>query len=164
MISMDILISTQRPEMEECQTGLLSRPHYDARIYWTLGLPSSWIISRTKLRIFSKASVSFEFLMSLYATINIGRLYLRYTLIYLRYFSDGGTCISFNPKDDTIFLVGTESGTVYKCTTEYSSIFLETYLAHTMPLYNICWNTYIPSIFLTCAAEMIIKIWDEKST
>ena len=42
--------------------------------------------------------------------------------------------------------------------------FLETYPAHNTPIYNISWNTYVPSIFLTCAAEWMIKIWDHKST
>lgn len=77
--------------------------------------------------------------------------------------SDGGRCIAFNPNDDTLFLVGTDEGIVYKCTTEYSSKFLMTYEAHNTPIYNICWNPFLPSIFLTCASEWIIKIWDHNS-
>ena len=64
--------------------------------------------------------------------------------------------------DETMFLVGTDEGLVYKCTTEYSSRFLQTYHAHNSPVYNICWNTYVTSVFLTCAAEWMIKIWDHK--
>ena len=79
-------------------------------------------------------------------------------------FLDGGKCISFNPKDESIFLIGTDGGNVYQCTTDYSSIFINTYVAHNMPVYNVCWNHYVPSIFLTCAADWLIKIWDEKST
>ena len=63
------------------------------------------------------------------------------------FLSDGGRCISFNPKDNTRFLVGTDEGIVYKCSTEYSSVFLETYPAHEMPLYSVCWNWYVPSNF-----------------
>ena len=77
---------------------------------------------------------------------------------------DGGRCVAFNPNDDTMFLVGTDEGLIYKCTTEYSSRFLETYPAHNTPIYNIAWNPYVPSIFLTCAAEWMIKIWDHNST
>ena len=55
--------------------------------------------------------------------------------------SDGGRCVAFNPNDDTMFLVGTDEGLIYKCTTEYSSRFLETYPAHNTPIYNISWNT-----------------------
>ena len=68
--------------------------------------------------------------------------------------------MTFNPGDDTMFLVGTDEGLIYKCTTEYSSKYLETYHAHNTPIYNIAWNRYVPSIFLTCAAEWMIKIWD----
>ena len=39
-------------------------------------------------------------------------------------FLDGGKCISFNPKDESIFLIGTDGGNVYQCTTDYSSIFI----------------------------------------
>ena len=76
------------------------------------------------------------------------------------FISDGVRSISFKPDDDTIFLVGTDEGLVYKCTTEYSSKFLHTYKAHETPVYNIVWNTYVPSIFMTCAAEWHLKIWD----
>ena len=79
------------------------------------------------------------------------------------FLSDGGRCIAFNPADDTLFLVGTDEGIVYKCTTEYSSKFLMTYEAHNTPIYNICWNPFLPSIFLTCASEWIVKIWDHNS-
>ena len=75
---------------------------------------------------------------------------------------DGGRCVAFNPGNDTIFLVGTDEGLIYKCTTEYSSKFLGTYIAHNTPIYNVAWNSYVPSIFLTCASEWMIKIWDHK--
>lgn len=72
--------------------------------------------------------------------------------------------MAFNPNDDTMFLVGTDEGLIYKCTTEYISKFLQTYPAHNTPIYNIAWNPYVSSIFLTCAAEWMIKIWDHNST
>ena len=75
---------------------------------------------------------------------------------------DGIRCIAFKPDDDTIFLVGTDEGLVYKCTTEYSSKFLNTYQAHDTPVYNIVWNTYVPSIFMTSGAEWHVKIWDHQ--
>ena len=52
---------------------------------------------------------------------------------------------------------------VYLCTTQYSSRYLNTYAAHNTPVYNIQWNTFIPNIFITCASERIIKIWDKDS-
>ena len=93
-------------------------------------------------------------------------------------FSDSGRAISFKPDDDSTFLVGTDEGItfllskfslislsspgmVYLCTTQYSSRHLNTYQAHNTPVYNIQWNTFIPNIFITCASEWIIKIWDK---
>ena len=52
---------------------------------------------------------------------------------------------------------------VYLCTTEYSSKFLATFEAHSTPVYTIKWNTFIPNIFLTCAAEWLVKVWDINS-
>ena len=78
--------------------------------------------------------------------------------------SDSGRAISFKPDDGSTFLVGTDEGMVYLCTTQYSSRYLNTYPAHNTPVYNIQWNTFIPNIFITCASEWIVKIWDRDST
>ena len=74
---------------------------------------------------------------------------------------DSGRAISFKPDDGSTFLVGTDEGMVYLCTTQYSSRYLNPYPAHNMPVYNIQWNTFISNIFITCASEWIIKIWDK---
>ena len=42
-------------------------------------------------------------------------------------FTDSGRAISFKPDDDSTFLVGTDEGMVYLCTTQYSSRYLNTY-------------------------------------
>ena len=60
--------------------------------------------------------------------------------------------------------MGTDEGLVHLCTTEYSSQYLNTYSGHNTPVYNIQWNTFLPSVFLTCAAEWGIKIWDKDYT
>ena len=49
-------------------------------------------------------------------------------------------------------------------TTQYSSQYLRTYLAHSTPVYNIQWNSFVPNIFVTCAAEFVLKIWHKDST
>ncbi len=72
--------------------------------------------------------------------------------------------MTFNPTDSSMFLVGTDEGFVYKCTTEYSSKYLSTYPAHNTPIYNMAWNQYVPSVFLTCGAEWMVKIWDHNAT
>ena len=52
----------------------------------------------------------------LYITVN-SIIVTKYDLFDL----DSGRAISFKPDDETTFLVGTEEGIVYLCTTQYSS-------------------------------------------
>ena len=56
--------------------------------------------------------------------------------------------------------VGTDEGDIYLVTTEYASTYLASYRAHATPVYNIQWNNFIPTVFLSCAAEWTVKIWD----
>ncbi|XP_046434111.1 dynein intermediate chain 2, ciliary isoform X2 [Neodiprion pinetum] len=74
-----------------------------------------------------------------------------------------GTCIAFHPNDGNIFLVGTEEGTIYKCNTAYSSIYMRTYdEAHNMPVHRIVFNKYNSSIFASCSGDWRIKIWEDE--
>ncbi|KAG5314080.1 DYI2 protein, partial [Acromyrmex insinuator] len=74
-----------------------------------------------------------------------------------------GTCIAFHPADQNVFLVGTEEGSMYKCNTAYSSIYMRTYQeAHTMPVYRIVFNKYNSSIFASCSGDWRIKIWEDE--
>ena len=59
------------------------------------------------------------------------------------------------------FLVGTEEGKIYLCTTLYSSEVLKTYSAHNTPVQSICWNPFLTSVFITCASELCVKIWNK---
>ena len=68
--------------------------------------------------------------------------------------------MAFKPDDESLYLVGTDEGIIHLCTTEYASKYLNTFPAHNTPIYNIQWNTFLPNIFLTCAAEWTVKIWD----
>ncbi|KAL2726546.1 hypothetical protein V1478_006824 [Vespula squamosa] len=74
-----------------------------------------------------------------------------------------GTCISFYPSDEHVFLVGTEEGNIYKCNTAYSSIYMQTYNeAHNMPVYRIVFNKYNSKIFASCSGDWKIKIWEDE--
>ena len=86
---------------------------------------------------------------------------MTWSLNHIPVFLDSGRALSFKPDDDSIYLVGTDEGQIHLCTTEYASQFLNTYEAHNTPIYNIQWNTFLPNIFITCAAEWGIKIWDK---
>lgn len=72
------------------------------------------------------------------------------------------SCMVFHPKDPLIFLVGTEEGIIYKCSTLYTSTYLFTYKAHHMPVYRIDYNKYNHDIFASCSGDWRIKIWEDK--
>ncbi|XP_076686586.1 dynein intermediate chain 2, ciliary [Andrena cerasifolii] len=73
-----------------------------------------------------------------------------------------GTCLAFHPADQNVFLVGTEEGTIYKCNTAYSSVYMKTYNeAHNMPVYRIVFNKFNSSIFASCSSDWRIKIWED---
>ena len=65
------------------------------------------------------------------------------------------------PDSDDKFVVGTEEGEIYLCTTHFSSKALKTYSAHNTPVQSICWNTFLTNVFITCASEMLVKIWSK---
>ena len=73
---------------------------------------------------------------------------------------DSGRAIAFKPDDPNRYLIGTDEGDIYLCTTEYASTYLANYQAHATPVYNIMWNSFIPTVFISCAAEWSVKIWD----
>jgi len=56
--------------------------------------------------------------------------------------------------------VGTERGLIHKCSKAYSSQYMDTYVAHSMAVYKVAWNTFHPKIFITCSADWSVKIWD----
>ncbi|KAJ8933169.1 hypothetical protein NQ314_014176, partial [Rhamnusium bicolor] len=71
------------------------------------------------------------------------------------------SCVKMHPKNPIIYLVGTEEGFIYKCSTEYSSMYLLTYNAHQLPVYRIDFNRYNTDIFVSCSADWRIKIWED---
>jgi dynein intermediate chain 1 len=71
-----------------------------------------------------------------------------------------GTCFDFNKQQDQIFLVGTEEGTLHKCSKTYTNQYLDSIDVHHMAVYSVAWNSFHPKIFLTCSADWTVKIWD----
>ncbi|XP_031620811.1 dynein intermediate chain 2, ciliary [Contarinia nasturtii] len=72
-----------------------------------------------------------------------------------------GTCMTFHPKLSNIFLAGSEEGDIFKCSTEFSSRYLMCYNAHYLPVYNIDYNKFNSNIFVSCAADWRVKIWED---
>ena len=74
---------------------------------------------------------------------------------------EGVRSIAFKPDQPQLFLVGTEEGRILLATTEYSSTHLRSYTAHTTPINCLAWNTFQPSIFISCASEFVVHIWHQ---
>lgn len=71
------------------------------------------------------------------------------------------SCIKLHPKKPLIYLVGTEEGQIFKCSTAYSSMCLFTYNAHLLPIARIDFNKYNTDIFISCSSDWRIKIWED---
>lgn len=73
----------------------------------------------------------------------------------------GGSCVQFHPTDVNVFLVGTEVGLIYKCSTLFSSKYLMTYNAHNMSVYRIDFNRFDSNIFVSCSGDWRVKVWED---
>jgi dynein intermediate chain 1 len=76
----------------------------------------------------------------------------------------GGCCFDFHRQQELLFLVGTEEGKIHRCSRAYSGQYLQTYIAHNMPVYAIKWNPFHPDVFMSCSADWHIHIWDVNLT
>ncbi|TGZ68952.1 hypothetical protein CRM22_003998 [Opisthorchis felineus] len=70
-----------------------------------------------------------------------------------------GSCMAFNKRDPSIYVVGTEDGPIHKCSCSYNEQYLETFFGHTAPVYQIEWSPFVPDVFLSCSADWTIKLW-----
>ncbi|CAB3381334.1 Hypothetical predicted protein [Cloeon dipterum] len=72
-----------------------------------------------------------------------------------------GSALAFHPTENNIFLVGTEEGRIYKCSTAYTSIFLSESEAHYMPVQQVDFNRYNPSVYASSSGDWRVKIWED---
>jgi WD40 repeat protein len=72
-----------------------------------------------------------------------------------------GMCFDFHTKDGNIYMVGTEEGHIHKCSCSYNEQFLDTYSAHTGPVYCVIWSPFDEAAFLSCSADWSICLWHQ---
>eukprot|EP01006_Ploeotia_vitrea_P028956 TRINITY_DN61585_c0_g1_i1.p1 TRINITY_DN61585_c0_g1~~TRINITY_DN61585_c0_g1_i1.p1 ORF type:complete len:854 (+),score=67.85 TRINITY_DN61585_c0_g1_i1:36-2597(+) len=73
----------------------------------------------------------------------------------------GGMCVDFNASERMIYIVGTEDGTIHKCSTSYNEQYLQDYAGHAGPVYRCRWSPFCSEIFLTCSADWTAKMWNQ---
>jgi WD40 repeat protein len=73
-----------------------------------------------------------------------------------------GMSFDFSSRDARIYIAGTEDGPIHKCSTSYSEQYLETYVGHKGPVYNIQWSPFRPGLFVSCSADWTVRLWTEE--
>jgi len=77
-----------------------------------------------------------------------------------------GLCFDFSKLDPTMYLAGTESGMIYKCSCSYYDSYMQEFTGHEpgMPVYKIRWSPFAPNIFLSCSADWTVKLWKDDNS
>ncbi|KAI3384532.1 hypothetical protein SNEBB_003600 [Seison nebaliae] len=75
-----------------------------------------------------------------------------------------GLCFDINPFDSQLYLVGTSTGYIHLCSISYTEQYLQTYTGHTTLVNNIKWSPHLPDIFLSCADDWTIRLWQKSSS
>lgn len=69
--------------------------------------------------------------MYMYVILNLAQYYTSHIRnVYVHVCTGSGTCVGFNPFLDHLFLVGSESGHIYKCSKAYTKHFLDVTKVH----------------------------------
>lgn len=72
-----------------------------------------------------------------------------------------GHCIEFATNDPSVYFVGTEDGLIHKCSVSYNEQYLQTYLGHTGPVYQLLVSPFCSDLFLSCSGDWNIKLWHQ---
>jgi len=71
----------------------------------------------------------------------------------------GGMCFDMNPKELITYVVGTEDGTLHKCSKSQSENYLLDFKPHEEPVYRIRWSPFCSQYFLTCSADWTSRLY-----
>ncbi|XP_014206110.1 WD repeat-containing protein 78-like, partial [Copidosoma floridanum] len=66
-----------------------------------------------------------------------------------------------HPKQRGIYLVGSEEGCVFRCSTDQPRSHLEAFLAHDGPIYTLEYSPFCPKLLLSCGADWTTRVWAE---
>ncbi|EEY54122.1 Axonemal Inner Arm I1 Intermediate Chain Dynein [Phytophthora infestans T30-4] len=63
--------------------------------------------------------------------------------------------------DPSVYYVGTEDGLVHKCSVSYNEQYLQTYIGHTGPVYQLLISPFCSDLFLSCSGDWSLKLWHQ---
>ena len=75
-----------------------------------------------------------------------------------------GLCFDFCPDDTSTYIVGTEEGTIHKCSVSYSEQYLETFPPHHGPVYKVKCSPKWPQVFLSCSSDWSMGLYHTQVT
>jgi WD40 repeat protein len=75
----------------------------------------------------------------------------------------GGLSLDFQPRDSSLYLVGTEDAQIHRCSSSYNEQYLSTYSAHTGPVNRVKWSPFVSNVFLSCSADWTSRLWNVDS-
>jgi len=74
------------------------------------------------------------------------------------------TAFDFHPSDGNSYLVGTEEGTIHRCSCSYNEQTLDSYTGHTGRIYAVRWHPTMEKLFISCSEDWTMRIWHQKQT
>jgi dynein intermediate chain 4, axonemal len=75
-----------------------------------------------------------------------------------------GLCFDFAPDDPSTYVTGTEEGNLHRCSVSYSEQYLDTYDAHSGPVYRVRFSPWWGDVFLSCSADWTMSLYHMRST
>ncbi|KAL4158735.1 hypothetical protein PRNP1_004510 [Phytophthora ramorum] len=63
--------------------------------------------------------------------------------------------------DPSVYFVGTEGGLIHKCSVSYNEQYLQTYIGHTGPVYQLLVSPFCNDLFLSCSGDWSLKLWHQ---
>eukprot|EP00045_Choanoeca_perplexa_P018886 m.1712 g.1712 ORF g.1712 m.1712 type:complete len:274 (-) comp2491_c0_seq1:41-862(-) len=73
----------------------------------------------------------------------------------------GVLAFDFHPKLANVYMIATEDGNVHRCSSTYPDSYLDSYFAHTAPIYQLSYSPFDADLFVTCSADWRLVIWSE---
>eukprot|EP00759_Apiculatamorpha_spiralis_P003571 PhF_6_TR11686/c0_g1_i1/m.18955 len=70
----------------------------------------------------------------------------------------GGMCVDFH-RDGLFYIVGTEDGTIHKCTRSQRDQYVMDYKRHEEPVYRVRWSPFCRDYFLSCSADWTSRLY-----
>lgn len=71
----------------------------------------------------------------------------------------GGMCLDVSPADNTVYIVGTEDGSIYQCNKSQTENYELSYAPHSELVYRVRWSPFSDYYFLTCSADWSSRLY-----